>query len=159
MSPSPVPPFELRSATLADLENILRHRREMFLEMGGKYRESLAQFENASRIYFESALRSGNYYGLLAEINNNQIVAGGGVLIADWPGSPLNFSPKRAWILNIFVEIPYRRKGLARTITEALIEWCRQNGFESVALHASEFGRELYTKLGFSSTNEMRLLF
>jgi GNAT superfamily N-acetyltransferase len=57
------------------------------------------------------------------------------------------------------VEPHHRRKGLARNITDALIEWCKQNGFQSVALHASEFGRGLYEKLGFRPTNEMRLVF
>lgn len=128
----------------------------MFREMGGKYRDSLAQFESASRRYFKDGLRDGTYFGLLAELTG-AIVGGGGVVIANWPGSPLNFEPKRAWILNIYVEPQHRRQGLARAITEALIDWCRQNDFGSVALHASEYGRGLYEKLGFRPTNEMRL--
>ncbi len=125
--------------------------------MGGKYLESRDQFESASRQYFDTALGDGTYFGLLAELDG-QIAAGGGVVIANWPGSPLNFEPKRAWILNIYVEPQHRRQGLAKAVTEALIDWCRQNGFGSVALHASEYGRGLYEKLGFQPTNEMRLL-
>lgn len=125
--------------------------------MGGKYLESRDQFESASRQYFDNALGDGTYFGLLAELDG-QIAAGGGVVIANWPGSPLNFEPKRAWILNIYVEPQHRRQGLAKAVTEALIDWCRQNGFGSVALHASEYGRGLYEKLGFQPTNEMRLL-
>ncbi len=154
MSPTDV---HLRSAVPADIEVILRHRREMFREMGGNYERSLEQFEPASRRYFEVALQNGSYFALLAEING-EIAAGGGIVIAAWPGSPLNFEPKRAWILNIYVEPDYRRKGLARTITERLIAWCAEQGFESVALHASQYGRSLYEKLGFKNTNEMRLV-
>jgi GNAT superfamily N-acetyltransferase len=146
-----------RPATSGDLEVVLHHRREMFREMGGKYRESLPQFESASRRYFETALKDGGYFGLFAEFSG-QIAGGGGVVMADWPGSPLNLEPRRAWLLNIYVEPQHRRQGLAKAITQALIEWCRQNGFGSVALHASEYGRELYEKLGFRPTNEMRLL-
>lgn len=129
----------------------------MFAEMGGHYRESLEQFEAASVEYFVKALQAGTYYGLLAE-SDGIIAGGGGVVIADWPGSPLNFGPRRAWILNIYVEPAYRRRGLARRILEALMQWCRDSGFQSVALHASEFGRELYEKAGFRGTNEMRLV-
>lgn len=136
---------------------ILHHRREMFREMGGKYEQSLAQFEPASRCYFQAALKNGTYQGLFAQIGGT-IVAGGGIVITDWPGSPLNFEPKRAWILNIYVHPEQRRKGLGQTIMQALITWCRENGFQSVALHASEYGRKLYEQLGFTSTNEMRLL-
>src|SRR3954449_620659 len=146
-----------RPATPDDLELILHHRREMFREMGGRYSESLTHFESASRRYFEHALRDGGYFGLIAEFGG-RIAGGGGVVIASWPGSPLNFEPKRAWLLNVYVEPPHRRKGLARAIAQALIDWCRQNGFDSVALHASEYGRALYEKLGFRPTNEMRLL-
>ncbi|MBV9038022.1 MAG: GNAT family N-acetyltransferase [Acidobacteriaceae bacterium] len=148
--------MKLRPATVADLHVVLRHRREMFREMGGDYEEKIGLFENASEQYFQSALQDGSYVGLLGEISGS-IVAGGGVVIAPWPGSPLNFSPRRAWILNIYVEPEYRRQGLARTMAEALVSWCRENGFQSVALHASEYGRSLYEKLGFRPTNEMRL--
>ena len=148
--------MKLRAATLADLDVVLHHRREMFREMGGEYQRQLDRFDNASRQYFQSALQDGSYFGLMGEIDN-KIVAGGGVVIARWPGSPLNFSPRRAWILNIYVEPGYRRQGLARTMAEALVSWCRENGFQSVALHASEYGRSLYEKLGFRPTNEMRL--
>jgi GNAT superfamily N-acetyltransferase len=148
--------MELRPATVADVEIILRHRSEMFREMGGEYERSRSSFEGASRQYFESALRDGSYYGLVAEIEGNA-VGGGGVLIAAWPGSPLNVDARRAWILNIYVDPDRRGQGLGRLITEALIAWCGENGFQSVALHASEFGRPLYEKLGFRGTNEMRL--
>jgi len=146
-----------RPATPADVEVILHHRREMFREMGGKYRESLEQYESASRKYFEAALQDGTYVAMMAELGS-EIAGGGGVLIAPWPGSPLNFEPKRAWILNIYVEPEHRRQGLAKALTQLLIDWCRGNDFGSVALHASEYGRGLYEKLGFVPTNEMRLI-
>ena len=128
----------------------------MFREMGGDYQRQLTAFEQASQQYFQSALQDGSYFGLLGEIDG-VVVAGGGIVIAAWPGSPLNVHPRRAWILNIYVEPKYRRQGLARTILEALISWCKGNEFQSVSLHASEYGRSLYEKLGFHPTNEMRL--
>jgi GNAT superfamily N-acetyltransferase len=150
--------MNLRPATLADFDTVLYHRREMFREMGGDYERRINSFETASQEYFRAALQDGSYFGLLGEIGN-EIVAGGGIVIAPWPGSPLNFHPRRAWILNIYVEPAYRRQGFARTIMAALIDWCKENGFQSVSLHASEYGRNLYEKLGFRPTNEMRLKF
>jgi GNAT superfamily N-acetyltransferase len=153
----PISEVKLRATTPVDIEVILRHRREMFREMGGKYEQLLGQFEAASRSYFQIALTAGTYYGLFAEVRG-EIAAGGGIVIVDWPGSPLNLEPKRAWILNIYVEPQQRRRGLARMIANSLVDWCRTNGFQSVALHASEYGRGLYETLGFRGTNEMRLL-
>jgi len=130
-----IPEVTLRPVTLADIEIILRHRREMFREMGGHYDELLDRFELASRSYFQIALTAGGYYGVFAELRG-EVVAGGGIVIVDWPGSPLNFEPTRVWILNIYVEPRERRRGFARLIVETLIDWCRRNGFRSVALHA-----------------------
>jgi hypothetical protein len=38
-----------------------------------------------------------------------------------------------------------------------MIQWLKDQGFTSVALHASDAGRHLYETLGFQLTNEMRL--
>jgi GNAT superfamily N-acetyltransferase len=148
----------LRPATPADLGIVLSHRREMFREMGGEYERSMGAFEEGSRLYFEQALREGSYIGFLGEVDG-KVVAGGGIVIAAWPGSPLNYDPRRAWILNIYVDPAHRRQGLARVMMEALIGWCRANRFLSVSLHSSEQGRSLYASLGFKATNEMRLKF
>jgi GNAT superfamily N-acetyltransferase len=142
----------LPPAGLGDLEVILHHRREM----GGDYERKLSDFEEASRRHMANALGDGSYYGLIGQMDGKPM-AGGGVVIAAWPGSPLNYDSRRAWILNIYVDPECRHRGFARAITKALVEWCRENGFQSVALHASEFGRSLYENLGFRSTNEMRL--
>jgi hypothetical protein len=38
-----------------------------------------------------------------------------------------------------------------------MLEWLRQEGYGTVSLHASDFGRPLYESLGFNATNEMRM--
>ena len=49
-----------------------------------------------------------------------------------------------------------RRSGPTR-IVRAILDWCRTQGVTRVTLHASEEGRGIYERLGFSQTNEMRL--
>ncbi len=44
-----------------------------------------------------------------------------------------------------------------RSVAVVLLAWCREQGFGSVSLHASEAGRLLYETMGFEPTNEMRL--
>jgi hypothetical protein len=39
----------------------------------------------------------------------------------------------------------------------AMLDWLRQQGYDTVSLHASDYGRPLYEALGFKATNEMRL--
>ena len=42
-----------------------------------------------------------------------------------------------------------RRHGIAKRLVQAMIDWCRKEGFSSVSLHASDAGRPLYASLGF----------
>jgi hypothetical protein len=39
-----------------------------------------------------------------------------------------------------------------------MIDYCRENGWPRLTLHASDMGRGLYEDLGFKPTNEMRLV-
>lgn len=150
--------FRVRSADLRDLPHILRHRRAMFKEMGHSDPAALTQMEQVSSDYFRHALLDGRYRAWMVEDANGQVVAGGGIVVADWPGFPGELQAKRAWILNMYTEPHARRRGLARLLMIAMIDWCRTQGLRSVWLHASDAGRPVYTSLGFRPTNEMNLL-
>ena len=146
----------IRPATPDDTPILLRHRRLMWWDMGRRDEAMLAVMEQAAREYFATALHDGSYRGFLA-VNEDTVVGGAGIVVSPWPGQLGQRTPRRAMILNMYVEREYRRQGIARALMEAMITWCRENGFVSVALHASEEGRLHYEKLGFKPTNEMRL--
>lgn len=129
----------------------------MFHDMGHCDAGELDRMAEVSRQYFYRAVPEGAYYALLAEVEGVGVVGGGGVVVNAWPGSIGRGVPRRPWILNIYVEPAYRRQGIARKIMLALIEWCREQGFDCICLHASDQGRPLYEQLGFRPTNEMRL--
>jgi GNAT superfamily N-acetyltransferase len=150
--------INIRKANLGDLEHVVHHRRAMFEEMGFRDAATLDQVDESSRVYFSEALRIGSYIAWLAETPNAHVVAGGGIVIADWPGHPGENHAKRAWILNMYTEPEARRRGVATQILETMINWCRLQGFSAVSLHASAAGRPLYERVGFQPTNEMRLI-
>ena len=149
--------FTIRSATADDIPLILRHRRMMWWDMGRRDEEALDLADQAARDYFSEAIPSGMYRGFLAVDEAGQVIGGGGIVISPWPSILDQRQPKRAMILNVYVEPSYRRRGVARKLMETLLQWCRENGFVNVALHASEEGRKLYEQLGFKPTNEMKL--
>jgi GNAT superfamily N-acetyltransferase len=149
--------IRVRTASVEDVEHILHHRRAMFEEIGYADHAVLEDVEDLSRAYFEKALRLGRYKAWLAEDLNGQVVGGGGIVVADWPGYPGEHRAERAWILNMYTEPGARRCGVAKRLVEAMIEWCRTSGFGIVSLHASPAGRPLYEAIGFQPTNEMTL--
>jgi len=136
---------------------LIRHRRMMWWDMGRRDEPAFEVMEEAAREYFPAAVADGSYRGFLAVNESGEIVGGGGIVISAWPGILGQRQPKRPMILNMYVDKPYRRRGIARALMEAMIEWCRHAGFAHVGLHASDEGRSLYEKLGFKPTNEMRL--
>ena len=149
--------FHIREASLDDLSHLAHHRRAMFEDMGYSDSAALHQVEQSSQVYFAEALRLGTYKAWLAETSEARIVAGGGIVIAAWPGYPGETLAKRAWILNMYTEPEARRLGIAKQLLQAILDWCRREGFRTVSLHASPAGRPLDESLGFQPTNEMRL--
>ena len=87
------------------------------------------------------------------------MLAGLGLWLMDWlPHMVGGGAAIRGNIVNVYTRPEHRRKGLARQLMRASLDWCRSNAVPCVILHASVEGRRLYESLGFASTNEMRLL-
>jgi ribosomal protein S18 acetylase RimI-like enzyme len=149
--------FVIREATTSDVPVLVRHRRLMWWDMGHRDGFALARMERAATEYFSQAVPQGSYRGFLAVDSSSKVLGGGGIVISPWPGSLGQLEPKRAMILNLYVERECRRQGIANALMNKMIAWCREEGFCTVALHASDEGRALYERLGFRPTNEMRL--
>jgi len=148
---------KIRRAELRDVAVLIRHRRMMWHELGRRDEAALDLMEKAASEYFETAVADGSYLGFLAEDGSGVVTGGGGIVVSPWPGILGQKQPRRATILNVYVERAHRRKGVARALMETMIAWSRENQFAYVSLHASKQGRGLYEKLGFRPTDEMRL--
>jgi len=149
--------IRLCMATVDDVPVIVHHRRAMFTDMGHADTSSLDAMDAAFAPYVRHALADGSYRGWLAMTSERRVVAGGGLIMHEWPASLRSTNTQRAYILNVYTEPEYRKRGLARRIMNAILDCCRAEGFHSVSLHASQFGRPLYASMGFEPTNEMRL--
>ena len=150
--------ISIRPATPDDADTIAHHRRAMFDAMYGPITpHDLAVMDATFVPYVRRGLAEGAYRGWLACTGDGQVVAGGGLVVHEWPARPGDPNGCRAYILNVYTEPAYRRLGIARWIMTAILEWCRAQGHRTVFLHASAHGRPLYESLGFEPTNEMRL--
>jgi GNAT superfamily N-acetyltransferase len=149
--------FRVRRATLADLPVVMHHRRSMFEEM--KYGDplSLDATDAASESFFRKKMEEDKYFGWFIEDSEGNVVAGGGIVILDYQPQPLDPSPLRAYVVNMYTESPHRRQGFARLLMDTMIAWCKERRMNLLFLHASKDGRPLYESLGFNPTNEMRL--
>ncbi len=150
-------PILIRDAGIEDVPHILHHRRSMFWDMGNHDEDAHRRMLVAAEAFLRDAIPRGGYRGWMAETADGHVVAGAGITIMDWPASPDDPTPRRGWIQNVYTEPEFRRQGLARRLMDTAVEWCRAQGFVTISLHASVFGRPLYEDMGFVQTNEMRL--
>jgi GNAT superfamily N-acetyltransferase len=149
-------PAQIRTATFEDVPELLRHRRGMYEDMGYNDDVALTGMMATSEPYLREALANRTLHAWIATIEDR--VAGGGlIIVSPWLSHPYDQQCRRATVLNVYVDPEFRRRGIARQLMQTMIEWCRHQGFVTVSLHASEFGRPLYESLGFAPTTEMRL--
>jgi len=145
-----------RTATLDDLELIVHHRRSMFRDMGYPDVAELDAMAGAFRPWVRRKMELDEYLAWLA-VEDQQIVAGIGLWLMDWPPHMIGPGAPRGYILNVYTEPAYRRRGLARSLMQLTLDWCAAHNVQTVILHASPEGRALYESLGFRGSNEMRL--
>jgi GNAT superfamily N-acetyltransferase len=149
--------YSIREATLADAETIVRHRREMFFDMGHNDAAVLDGLVKSFRPWLIEKLSKEEYRGWFAIAEDGSVAAGTGLWLMNWPPGLHTSEPWRGNILNVYTEREHRRRGLARRLVMAARDWCGSHGINLVILHPSDQGRTLYESLGFQPTNEMRI--
>jgi GNAT superfamily N-acetyltransferase len=153
--------YTIRRSTPGDAAVIAQHRVSMFRDMGEVPTSALAtELLEASQAALAVLLREGSYVGWLAVGAHGEVLAGAGVHIKSTlprvthqglvAAGPLPLA------VNVYTEPGSRRRGIARALMQAMMEWARVQGFDRLLLHASDGARPLYRSLGFAPTNEMR---
>jgi GNAT superfamily N-acetyltransferase len=148
--------YSISRATVEDAPVIARHRAAMFRDMGDVSGDDVARIESASFVYLRQMMAERRYLGWLAE-RQGEVVAGCGLIISQLLPRPGAIEGgAQALIVNVYCEPEHRRRGLARALMTAMLDWCKRERIAKVVLHASRDGRQLYESLGFVQTNEMR---
>lgn len=149
--------LRVRLATLADVPTIVHQRHAMFAEMGDGTPESLERMDAAYALWLREKMANDEYLGWFALDAAGAPVSGVGLWAQEWPAGPIDQTGKRAYLMNVYTEPPYRQRGLARRLVQIALDWARQHGMETALLNASKAGRPLYESLGFDQSSEMRL--
>ena len=150
--------FSIRKASTNDVETLAAHRRGMFYDMGYQDDAALEVMAARFRAWVMPRMDSGAYMAWLAIAPDGSVAAGAALWLMDWPPHMIGCGTRRGNILNVYTVERFRRLRLARRLMEVAIQWCRENGIDTVILHASPDGLNLYESMGFTATNEMRIL-
>ena len=156
--------LSVRAATAADAGILARHRAEMFRDMGEAPAGTYDALVAASRAFFEETIAAGTYRGWLAvDPATGAVVGGAGLMLRERLPRPDRASGAvearaEGYVLNVYTEPAWRRRGVARRLMDELITWAKAHAIGRLTLHASAKGQGLYEQLGFRVTNEMRLV-
>ena len=139
-----------------DLELICRHRHEMF-KASGRTDAIVQPSTSAFRDWLKPRLDDESYFGWIARLDEVDM-AGLGMMVIDWPPHPAHpLQARRGYILNAFVEPPYRGQGLARGLMEIAMKEARQRDLQYLILHATAMAMPMYEKFGWGRTSEMSM--
>lgn len=98
--------------------------------------------------WLTDALAQDVYRGWLYK-QDEQAVAGIGLILLNWGPSKNDPSPMRARVVNVFTAPEVRRRGLARALLTHALDETHRLGIQTVNLGTSEMGRDLYKEFGF----------
>jgi GNAT superfamily N-acetyltransferase len=98
------------------------------------------------------------YQAFVAEIEGEIVGSASCQLFAGlYPDIIADRSRKYGYIWGIYVEPNYRKQGIAKKLTAKTIKYLKAIGCTRAILNASPSGKPVYSNLGFSESNEMRL--
>lgn len=138
-----------RKATLIDIEELIDFR----IRMRNEREDSidgveLDKFKENSYKYFQEHISDNSFISWVVE-ENGKIEAVSGISFYFVPPTYSNTSGEVAYIMNMYTNPCYRRKGIATKLLDLLVKEAEERKLTKVILNASDMGRHLYEKYGF----------
>ena len=110
--------------------------------------EDMGQTEQESRTYYEKSLEDGSHVAYLV-YDGDRIIGTGGISFYQVMPTYHNPTGMKAYIMNMYTDPEYRRKGIAMRTLDLLVQEAWGRGIRFIALEATSMGRPLYERYGF----------
>ncbi|HEU0129858.1 MAG TPA: GNAT family N-acetyltransferase [Mycobacteriales bacterium] len=141
--------MRVRRATPDDAPELVRLRGVMFDAMGVDHAAE-PEWPAACERVLRDRLASGEMAAFVVDGDGGGLAAGGVGMVAQRLPSPRNPNGLHGYVQSMATDPAARRRGYAREVFAALLEWFAERGVGSVDLHATEAGAALYRQFGFS---------
>lgn len=148
-----------QKATFADID-LLTETRITVLRAANQLSDDIdmEEVKKETYLYYQKFLQDGSHVAYLV-FDGKCVVGTGGVSFFQVMPTYHNPSGKKAYIMNMYTDIKYRRKGIALKLLDMLVEAAKNKGITAISLEATDMGRPLYEKYGFIKMNsEMEML-
>jgi GNAT superfamily N-acetyltransferase len=125
----------------------------------GKTDDMLVPDWHAVTTSFMHSVRTQDRFKWFAAENAERIIAvAGGHLHYPYPEVFLKKGRAFGLVWGVYVIPEFRNQGIAKALTQQVVEYFKTIGCERVRLHAAPLGKPVYENLGFKPTNEMELI-
>jgi GNAT superfamily N-acetyltransferase len=151
--------FSLTFAGPDDVDLLVEHRLNMWRDIHPEFGSKVDASEGLTKKWIKQKLAQGKLVGFIARTPGGKVAGSGCIWLRDEQPRPTNPRQEVPYLMSMYTEPEYRRKGVARMIVKKALKWSKDHKYERVNLHASTLGKPLYESLGFESTTEMRLKF
>jgi len=143
-----------KKATIEDID-ILAETRIKVLRAANKLSDNvdMKEVKKQSYEYYQKALQDDTHIAYLV-FDENIFVGAGGVSFFQIMPTYHNQNGKKAYIMNMYTNPEYRRKGIAYKTLDMLIKDTKNKGITAISLEATDMGRPLYEKYGFIKMND-----
>lgn len=140
----------IRKATIEDLNQLITLRLDYLrMDHGELTAEQEAGIRQQLSTYLPRHFAAGDFIAMMAE-ENGRIVSSAFLVVVEKPANPSFPTGRTGTIQNVLTYPEHRRQGYAFKVLTALIEQAKNIGVSQLDLMATDVGRPLYEKLGFT---------
>lgn len=148
----------IREASQNEDSLIARHFYQLWLDNDVAADSIRSDWQEIILQFIDRARQDLFYKAFIAEVDGVAIGSASSQIFAGlYPLALVENYRKYGYIWGVYVEPVYRRKGIAGQLTNMAIAYLKSLDCTRVILHASPSGKPVYSSLGFSESNEMRL--
>ncbi|KJF26882.1 hypothetical protein TZ02_10815 [Clostridium aceticum] len=139
----------MRKATFDDIDILIKLRIDYLLaDRGNLTEDEESTIRSQLTAYYVKHINH-DFIAILAEIEN-KVVSTAFLVISEKPANPTFITGKTGTLLNVLTYPEYRRMGVAGKVIYRIIDEAKQLGLSSIDLSATQDGKGLYEKLGFT---------
>lgn len=135
-----------------DIDAMMEWRREVLEEVFGMTPDE--GLMSANREYYLKHMTDGTHRAYMA-LTDGHGVGCGAVCLYDELPSPDNPTGRCGYIMNVYVRMPYRHRGIASALVRHLIEDAKAERCGKIYLETTDMGRGVYAESGFMEMKDM----
>src|SRR5258706_14996164 len=139
----------VRRATAQDAAELTRLRELLLAAMGQDVTEPTWR-SNALSTFEERLAPGGDLAGVVIDGADGGVAASAvGFVVSSLPG-PTRPDGRTGYLLKLATDPRYRRRGYARSVASAMLDWFHGQGVRRVELHTTQESDALYASMGFT---------